>query len=119
MVILEMSCCAIKQKPMGYGNGKFAFAYGNAQECYFSKGEYSPQEEQVAGSPEYAFNEYYSTHRLPGRIYPYYLLAKPYSEWGKEEKMQEMADIVLTKEPKVQSAAVREMRAEMRTLINK
>lgn len=301
----KMSCCAIKQKPMGYGNGKFAYAYGSAQECYFAKGEYSPQEELVAGSPEYAFNEYLqaavewgiigllcvmagvgaclwrgikknrisacggiiallvfafssypmqipafvvslifllaacvvgrsplkllifalciggmsyyirqnnayeackewasvkmlykigayeaakesygklyaelksrgsflfeyghtlhkleeydlstgileeaelfscdpmilniigknyqgkkeyekaeeylirSTHRLPGRIYPYYLLAKLYNEWGKEEKMQEMAEVVLTKEPKIQSTAIREMRSEIKKM---
>lgn len=59
-----------------------------------------------------------STHRLPGRIYPYYLLAKLYAECGRAKKMQEMAGIVLTKEPKVQSTAVREMREEMRKLIN-
>lgn len=28
------------------------------QEAYFSGGDFSPQEELVAGSPEYAFNEY-------------------------------------------------------------
>ena len=56
-----------------------------------------------------------SVHRLPGRIYPYYLLAKLYAEpeyrnWEKFEKMQR---IVLTKEPKVYSTAIREMRSEM------
>lgn len=56
-----------------------------------------------------------SVHRLPGRIYPYYLLAKLYAEpeyrnWEKFEKMQR---IVLTKEPKVYSTAIREMRSEV------
>lgn len=57
-----------------------------------------------------------STHRLPGRIYPYYLLAKLYAEPGyiQPEKLKRAVDIVLTKEPKVQSTAVREMRAEVK-----
>lgn len=50
---------AILQKPLsGYGSGNFAMAYGAAQETYFATGNYSLQEELVAGSPEYAFNEY-------------------------------------------------------------
>lgn len=57
-----------------------------------------------------------STHRLPGRIYPYYLLAKLYAEPGhiQPEKLKRVVDVVLTKEPKVQSTAVREMRAEVK-----
>lgn len=60
-----------------------------------------------------------STHLLPGRIYPYYLLAKLYAEpdFNQTEKMKEMAGIVLTKEPKVQSTAIREMREEMRSIL--
>lgn len=58
-----------------------------------------------------------STHRLPGRIYPYYLLAKLYAERNLPDKTREMAEVVLTKEPKVQSTAVKEMRAEMRKLL--
>lgn len=308
LLMWKISCCAIKEKPLGYGEGQFAYAYGNAQEAYFAKGDYSLQEELVAGSPEYAFNEYLqvavewgmaglavvlaciglclwqgirkrrigvcggivallvfafssypmqipafvvsllfllaacvvgrspqkllvfalciggisyhihqnnvypackewsgvrmlykvgayesakegyaelyptlkkraaflfeyghtlhklkeydasiqileeaercssdpmvlniigknyqgkkeyekaeeylirSTHRLPGRIYPYYLLAKLYEEWGKKEKMQETAGIVLTKEPKIQSTAVKEMRMEIKKMIKK
>lgn len=57
-----------------------------------------------------------STHRLPGRIYPYYLLAKLYAdpEHIQPEKLKRAVEVVLTKEPKVQSTAVREMRAEMK-----
>lgn len=60
-----------------------------------------------------------STHRLPGRIYPYYLLAKLYAEPRhiQSEKLKRVVDVVLTKEPKVQSTAVREMRNEIRKLI--
>ncbi|MBS5409596.1 MAG: O-antigen ligase family protein [Bacteroides thetaiotaomicron] len=55
----KISCLAIVEKPFsGYGANNFPMAYGMAQETYFSKGKYSKQEELVAGSPEYAFNEY-------------------------------------------------------------
>ena len=75
---------------------------------------------QAIGKYEKA-EEYFirSTHRLPGRIYPYYLLAKLYASPGylQPDKFHEMADLVLTKEPKVQSTAVREMRDEIRKLV--
>lgn len=59
-----------------------------------------------------------STHRLPGRIYPYYLLAKLYAEpnFKQSEKLEKMKRIVLTKEPKVNSTAIREMREEVKRL---
>ena len=53
-----------------------------------------------------------STHIVPNLLYPYYLLMKLYVETGEMEKAREAAGIVLTKEPKVQSQAVREMRQE-------
>ena len=53
-----------------------------------------------------------STQIVPNRLYPWYLLMELYVETGDEEKAREMAKIVLTKEPKVQSTAVREMREE-------
>ena len=53
---------AAKSKPLtGYGWDYVAGAYGAAQERYFSKGDYTEQEEHVAGSPEYVFNEYFQT----------------------------------------------------------
>lgn len=54
-------------------------------------------------------------HRLPGRIYPYYLLAKLYAEpkFCQPDKFEEMKRIVWTKEPKVNSTAIREMREEL------
>ena len=55
----KITCRAIAEKPLtGYGIHNFAAAYGNAQETYFAAGDYEPWEERVAGSPEYAFNEY-------------------------------------------------------------
>jgi hypothetical protein len=49
---------------------------------------------------------------VPNRLYPWYLLMKLYVETGEAERAREAASIVLTKEPKVQSQAVREMREE-------
>lgn len=55
----RMACRAIAEQPFtGHGVGQFAAAYGAAQEAYFAAGCYEPWEERVAGSPEYAFNEY-------------------------------------------------------------
>lgn len=69
--------------------------YKQAEECFFS-----------------------SVHRLPGRIYPYYLLAKLYAEpeYRNKEKFDKMKQMVLTKEPKVFSTAIREMREEVRRI---
>lgn len=68
----------------------------------------------------WAAEEWYvrSTHRLPGRLYPYYLLAKLYAEPGfkRYDKLEEMKRMVLTKEPKVNSTAIREMREEIKKL---
>ena len=57
---------------------------------------------------------------LPERIYPYYLLTKLYSEttFFQEDKFIKAADAVLTKEPKVESTAIREMRTEVTKLID-
>lgn len=76
---------------------------------YQASGDYEKAEEYLIRS----------THRLPGRIYPYYLLAKLYAEpkYLQPEKLKYVAEIVLTKEPKVQSTAVREMREEVKKLL--
>ena len=72
------------------------------------KGEYAQAEKWLLRS----------THLLPGRIYPYYLLAKLYAEpeYRHPEKLKQAVQIVLTKEPKVQSTAIREMREEVKLL---
>ena len=62
-----------------------------------------------------------STHRLPNRIYPYYLLAKLYAECldiFPREKLEWAARMVLEKEAKVQSTAIRQMRKEVKKLLN-
>jgi tetratricopeptide (TPR) repeat protein len=58
-----------------------------------------------------------STRLVPSRLYPWYLLCKLYGEMGLKDKVQETAVLVRTKEPKVQSTAVREMREEVERLI--
>lgn len=55
----KITCRVIMEKPLaGHGTNNFAVAYGHAQEDYFATGNYESWEERVAGSPEYAFNEY-------------------------------------------------------------
>ena len=59
LLMWRFTCQAIAEKPWtGHGTGGFAAAYGNEQEAYFAQGQYQDWEEWVAGSPEYAFNEY-------------------------------------------------------------
>lgn len=57
---------------------------------------------------------------LPERIYPYYLLAKLYADsaYNKVDKLKEVAEVVLTKDPKVESTAIKEMREEVTSLLN-
>lgn len=76
---------------------------------YQALGEYKKAEEWLIRS----------THRLPGRIYPYYLLAKLYAEpeYWQSEKLKHAIEIVMTKEPKVQSPAIDEMREEVKKLV--
>jgi len=76
---------------------------------YQASGKYEKAEESLIRS----------TQRLPGRIYPYYLLAKLYAEpeYQQPEKLKRMVEVVLTKEPKVQSTAVKEMRVEVKKLL--
>ena len=62
LLMWKVAVQAIQEKPLtGYGWDYVAGAYGAAQERYFSKGDYTEQEEHVAGSPEYVFNEYFQT----------------------------------------------------------
>ena len=58
-----------------------------------------------------------SSNIVPNRIYPYYLMTLMYVDARETEKAKGMAQIVLTKEPKVQSTAVKEMRNEMKKLL--
>ena len=58
---------------------------------------------------------------LPERLYPYYLLAKLYAEpaFYQADKFRAASGAVLTKEPKVESSAIREMRTEIKKIVEK
>lgn len=75
---------------------------------YEMKGNYSQAEEWYKRS----------ANMLPGKIYPYYLLAKLYSNrnYYHPEKRDEMIKLALSKEPDVQATSVRQMRQEMKQL---
>ena len=66
---------------------------------------------------EDCFNK--SAMLVPNRLYPYYLLAKLYEEKGEKEKVCEMAEKIYTKEAKVHSMAVDEMRNELKQMCEK
>jgi len=55
----KVNALAIKDNPInGVGLGGFPASYAKAQMEYFKSGKASDTEKLVAGSPEYAFNEY-------------------------------------------------------------
>lgn len=75
---------------------------------------------QVLGQyPEAEKYLFKSINLLPERIYPYYLLTKLYADSGfyQPAKILETGGVVMTKEPKVQSTAIREMREEVGKLL--
>ena len=76
---------------------------------------------QALGQPYLAESWFIrSTHRLPNRIYPYYLLAKLYAEHPKvfpREKLEWAVKMVLEKEAKVESTAIKQMREEVKALL--
>ena len=80
-------------------------------QSYQMKGEYEEAEKLFLRS----------VHRLPCRIYPYYLLAKLYAEpnFFQLDKFEYAVRMVMEKEPKVQSTAIKEMREEIRKLQEK
>jgi len=57
LLLWRISALAIADSPIT-GNASFAEAYGNAQERYFAEGNTTEAERLMAGSPDYAFNEY-------------------------------------------------------------
>lgn len=75
----------------GVGIGCFSGAYGKAQAAYFASGEATEQEEYLAGSPEYAFNEFLQIAAETGLIglflflgllYVSFWLAYKCQQWG-------------------------------------
>ena len=57
---------------------------------------------------------------LPERIYPYYLLMNLYTEpsYFQPTKLKMAIDSVLTKKPKVESSAIKEMKEKARSMLN-
>lgn len=66
LFIWKVTLTAIKDHPLGYAGRPFSSVYGDAQERYFTQGSYSPQEEWVAGTPDFAFNEYLQMATMHG-----------------------------------------------------
>lgn len=58
VLIWKHSIETIKEKPLGSGLGYFGGAIGKAQYHYYKDNQPSQSEINVAGVPEYAFNEY-------------------------------------------------------------
>lgn len=59
LLIGKITSQAIAGSPWGEENGRtFSAIYGDAQERYFTDCEYSDSEAWVAGTPDFAFNEY-------------------------------------------------------------
>ena len=59
LLIWKITSRAIACNPWGEENGRtFSAIYGDAQERYFTDCEYSEAEAWVAGTPDFAFNEY-------------------------------------------------------------
>lgn len=77
------------------------------------------QEMKHYESAEYWFMR--AVHRLPGRIYPYYLLSNLYADpsFYRRDKLERMVQTVLEKEPKIQSTAIKQMRRKARELLKK
>ena len=77
---------------------------------------------QSMGQPKVAEHWFIrSTHRLPNRIYPYYLLAKLYAEHPDvfpKEKLEWAVKMVQEKEAKVESTAIRQMREEVKKFLS-
>ncbi|WP_367278192.1 tetratricopeptide repeat protein, partial [uncultured Bacteroides sp.] len=117
----------------------FCFEYGRA---LYKTGSYGKAEKvllkamTVSGDPmilnilgrsaqesgEYGKAEMYllrSTRRLPERVYPHYLLVKLYAEpeYFDRVKLVREAEYVLNAEPKVNSTAIKEMRQEVKKIL--
>lgn len=57
-LIWKVSMESMSRYPIGVGLGNFSGAYGNQQAEYFASGKATEQEQMIAGTPEYAFNEF-------------------------------------------------------------
>lgn len=58
-LIWKISANVIGEHPWGVGLGNFPGVYGDQQANYFKNQQFTEQERNVAGNPEYGFNEYF------------------------------------------------------------
>ena len=59
VLIWKVSVTALSDNPLkGAGHGRFGGAYGDAQEEYFRSGAGTDRERILAGSPDFAYNEF-------------------------------------------------------------
>lgn len=58
-----------------------------------------------------------ASQMIPNRLYPIYLLAKLYKETGQQKKAIQKAQELLSKEIKVPSKAIKEMKSEMQAIV--
>jgi hypothetical protein len=122
-----------KQYPYLQDEIKFLFEYAQSlskSEQYEKSNEILHQAMQISCDPmlynvmckncqalkQYALAEQCfkkAINLVPNRLYPHYLLAKLYYEMGLKDKAEAEINIVLTKPPKVESMAVKEMKDEL------
>ena len=92
LLMWKVTTRIITEYPLfGVGIGGFSGAYGKAQAAYFASGKATEQEEYLAGSPEYAFNEFLQIAAETGLIglflflgllYVSFWLAYKCRQWG-------------------------------------
>lgn len=75
---------------------------------YKATGDYINAEEQYL----------LAANMVPHKFYPLYLLAKLYNETGQKEKAVSTAQSVMDKNVKVESTAIEEIKAEMKTIVD-
>jgi O-antigen polymerase len=74
---------------------------------------------KILKRPEHAEHAYmYAWYMNPSRFYPKYLLAKLYNENGQKEEAIKIAKELLEKEIKIESTAIKQIRDEMKKIIN-
>ena len=61
----------------------------------------------------------HAANMIPHRLFPRYLLARLYDDWGRSKKAYEMAQMFLSMPAKIPSKAVKEMTLEMELLVDK
>jgi tetratricopeptide (TPR) repeat protein len=84
------------------------FLYSNLGEGYRMLKQYSMAEQ--------AYQQ--ASNMVPNRLYPKYLLAKMYVERGDTLMAQGVAKAILNTKEKIESPATREMKEDMRKIIN-